>query len=58
MIRVSREVTVVADSSKFDRRSLSVIAGLGDVDRLITDHRANPTFISALRAHDIDVTIV
>lgn len=58
MIRVSREVTVVADSSKFARRSLSVIAGLGDIDRLITDHRADPQFVSALRAQDIDVTIV
>jgi DeoR family transcriptional regulator, aga operon transcriptional repressor len=58
MIRVSREVTVVADSSKFGRRSLSVIAGLSDVDRLITDHRADPAFIGAVQAHDIDVTLV
>ena len=58
MIRVSREVTVVADSSKFGRRSLSVIAALSDVDRLITDQRADPQFVEALRAHDIDVTLV
>ena len=51
-------MTVVADSSKFGRRSLSVIAGLGDVDRLITDHRADPAFIGAVQAHDIDVTLV
>ena len=30
MIRMAREVTVVADSSKFSKRSLSVIAGVGD----------------------------
>jgi DeoR/GlpR family transcriptional regulator of sugar metabolism len=55
---VSRELTVVADSSKFGRRSLSVIAGLADVDRLITDHRADPTFVGAVRAHDIDIMLV
>jgi DeoR/GlpR family transcriptional regulator of sugar metabolism len=48
----------VADSSKFGRRSLSVIAGLGDVDRLITDHGADPEFIGAVQTHDIDVTLV
>jgi DeoR family transcriptional regulator, aga operon transcriptional repressor len=58
MIRVSREVTVVADSSKFGRQSLSVIAGLGDVDRLITDRRADPAFVGAVRAHDVEVTLV
>ena len=58
MIRVSREVTVVADSSKFGRRSLSVIAGLSDVDRLITDQGAEPAFLAALREHDIDVRLV
>ena len=57
MIRVSREVTVVADSSKFGRRSLSVIAGLGDVDRLITDRRADLAFVGAVRAHDVEVTL-
>jgi DeoR family transcriptional regulator, aga operon transcriptional repressor len=58
MIRMSRQVTVVADSSKFDQRSLSVIAGLGDIDRVITDDGAEPQLLSALRAQDIDVTIV
>jgi DeoR family transcriptional regulator of aga operon len=58
MIRVARQVTVVADSSKFGRRSLSVIAAVDDVDRLITDRRADPEFIAALRSHDIDVMTV
>jgi DeoR/GlpR family transcriptional regulator of sugar metabolism len=55
---MSRQVTVVADSSKFAQRSLSVIAGLGDIDRVITDDGADPQLLSALRAQDIDVTIV
>ena len=58
MIRVARQVTVVADASKFGQRSLSVIAGFADIDRLITDRRADPQLVSALRAQDIDVTIV
>ena len=37
MIRVSREVTVVADSSKFGRRSLSRIVPLSEVARVVTD---------------------
>ncbi len=58
MIRVSREVTVVADSTKFSRRSMSVIAGVGDVHRIITDHNADPALVAALRARNIDVVLV
>jgi DeoR family transcriptional regulator of aga operon len=58
MIRVSREVTVVADSSKFSRRSMSVIAGVGDIQRIITDHKADPALVTALRARNIHVMLV
>jgi DeoR family transcriptional regulator of aga operon len=58
MIRVAREVTVVADSSKFSKRSLSVIAGIGDVRRVITDHAADPQMVSTLRERGIDVMLV
>jgi DeoR family transcriptional regulator of aga operon len=58
MIRVSREVTVVADSSKFLQRSLSVIAGVGDVQRIITDHKADSQLVVALRDRGIDVMLV
>jgi len=57
MIRVSHEVTVVADSSKFLRRSLSVIAGLEDVHRIITDDKANPLLVESLRGRNIEVTV-
>ena len=43
MIQVSREVVVVADSTKFHRRSLSVIAKLDSVHKLITDQGAPPS---------------
>ncbi len=42
MIQVSREVVVVADASKFQRRSLSVIAKLDAVHKVITDSGDEP----------------
>jgi DeoR family transcriptional regulator of aga operon len=58
MIRVSREVVVVADSTKFQRRSLSVIAPLDHVHKVITDDRVSAEMIAALKAHNIEVVIV
>src|SRR6478736_483621 len=46
MIRVSREVIVVADSSKFERRSLSVIAKLDTVHKVITDKGAPASMVA------------
>ncbi len=58
MIKVARSVTVVADSSKFGRRSLSVIGNLDSVDRLITDKDANPEMIAAIRSRGVEVLTV
>ena len=58
MIQVSREVIVVADSSKFQRRSLSVIAKLDAVHKVITDSGASPEVLSALRARNVEVIVV
>jgi DeoR family transcriptional regulator of aga operon len=58
MIKVSREVVTVADSSKFQRRSLSLIANVTDVHRVITDDKAPPVVVASLRALNIDVTVV
>ncbi len=58
MIQVSREVIVVADSSKFQRRSLSVIARLDAVHRVVTDSGASPEVLAALRARNVEVTVV
>jgi DeoR family transcriptional regulator of aga operon len=58
MIRVSREVIVVADSSKFARRSLSVIAKLDGVHKVLTDDRVAPEMVAALRARSIEVVVV
>jgi DeoR family transcriptional regulator of aga operon len=58
MIEIAREVVVVADSSKFQRRSLSVIAKLDKINKLITDNNAPPEMLAALRARNIEVIVV
>ena len=58
MIRVSRHVTLVADASKFMRRSLSVIAPLASVHRVITDDAADAATLARLRERGVDVVVV
>jgi DeoR family transcriptional regulator of aga operon len=58
MVTVSREVTAVADSSKFHRRSLSFISSITALHRVITDDKADPQVLAALRARSIDVMVV
>jgi DeoR family transcriptional regulator of aga operon len=58
MIDVARETTIVADSSKLGRRSLSRIGALERVNRLITDARAPAEFLAALRTRGIEVLTV
>lgn len=57
MIKASREVTVVADASKFGRRSLSVIGDLRTVKRVITDDRVEPEYVDGLRQIGIEVIL-
>lgn len=58
MIQIARETVVVADSSKFERRSVSVIAKLDVVRRVITDAGAPKAALDALRARGVQVVIV
>ena len=58
MIKVSGEVTAVTDSSKFFRRTMSSIAGLDDVQRIITDDKADPQLVASLRARGLEVLVV
>jgi DeoR family transcriptional regulator, aga operon transcriptional repressor len=58
MIQVSREVVVVADASKFQRRSLSIIAKLDAVHKVITDSGAPAEVVAAVRAHGVEVLVV
>ena len=57
MMRMAKEVNVVADSSKLGRRSVSRIGPLEKVHRLITDSRAPAEFVEALRKKGVDVVV-
>src|SRR5581483_9156123 len=58
MMKISDQVTVVADASKIGRRSLSVIGGIDSVQRVITDDRATPEVLEAIRKKKVEVTVV
>ena len=58
MLRVSSEVTVVADASKFNRRSLSLIGNIQCAHRIITDNRADGQTVANLRAKGLEVILV
>ena len=58
MIAVSTEVTIVADSSKIGRRSLSTIGSLSAIHRLITDNRIAPEAAQAIQARGMELIVV
>jgi DeoR family transcriptional regulator of aga operon len=58
MIQVSREVVVVADHTKFHRRSLSVIARIDAVHKVITDSEVAPEIVAAVRSKNVEVLVV
>jgi DeoR/GlpR family transcriptional regulator of sugar metabolism len=55
MIKVAKETNVVADYSKLGRRSVSRIASIDKVHRLITDTRAPEDFTQTLQSRGIEV---
>ena len=58
MMEVARETTIVADSSKLGRRSVSRIGAVDRIHRLITDTRAPEEFLTALQARGVEVVTV
>lgn len=50
MCNAAREVILMADSSKFGRKSPNVVCSLETVDKLITDAGIDPAFRQALEA--------
>jgi DeoR family transcriptional regulator, aga operon transcriptional repressor len=57
MIAAAKEVTVLADSSKFGHRSLSPICDFGAVHRVITDTGAPADQVEKLRAKKVEVIL-
>jgi DeoR family transcriptional regulator of aga operon len=58
MVDYAKEVIVVVDSSKFRRRSLSVISTLERIHKVITDKKIPQDCLAALRDRSIEVTLV
>ena len=58
MIEVSRQRIAVCDSSKFGRRSLSLIGPTSSLHGVITDHAIPKSDLSALKKSGIEVTLV
>ena len=58
MAEAARRTIVVCDSSKFGRRSLSLIIPASAVHETITDRKIAKPYLKALRDADIEVTLV
>ena len=49
---------MLCDSDKFGRISFVEFAGVGDIDRLITDKRVNPKMVTYLKEHNEDLEFI
>jgi DeoR/GlpR family transcriptional regulator of sugar metabolism len=58
MMDAAQEVTVIADSSKMGRRSLSTIGPVSRVTRIVTDSGVTPAMLKALRDTGVEVIVV
>ena len=58
ILKVGREVILVADHSKINRVSTTFLAPLTDVHKLVTDKQTPRTFLSALKAQGINSIVV
>ena len=58
MIESAQQVIIVADSSKFGRRALSLICGIENIDVVITDDAAPDAMVQHLKAAGVDVHVV
>lgn len=58
MIGISQQVVVVADSSKFARRNISLIARVEQLHMLITDRAAPQDAVEQLRQRGVEVRLV
>jgi len=58
ILRVGREVILVADHSKINRVSTTFLAPLTDVHKLVTDKQTPRAFISGLKAQGVNAIVV
>lgn len=55
LIRNAQEVTVVVDSSKLGRTAFAIVCRIAEIDRIITDHEADPDIVEKLRQEGVEV---
>jgi len=58
MLRIAREIILVADASKFSKRSMSRIAPFAEIDTVITDKRLSEDIQSKLRSSGCNLILV
>jgi DeoR family transcriptional regulator of aga operon len=58
MVKAAREVILVLDSTKFTRRSMSQIARLRDIHKIITDKNISPEIEEQLRSSGCELILV
>ncbi len=58
MLRAAREIIVVADASKFTRRSMSLIASFAEVDIVISDNSLAPELQERVRSFGCKLILV
>lgn len=57
IIRAARRSVVLADASKFGREDLAVVAGVDEIDVVVTDAAADPADLERLRAAGVEVVV-
>jgi DeoR/GlpR family transcriptional regulator of sugar metabolism len=57
MVRIAREVILIADSSKFDKRCLSRIAPFTEIDKVVTDRNLPEDVQSQVRAKGCEIIL-
>lgn len=57
MIKAAHKVVIVADHSKFERDAMIHVAGLGDIDQIVTDDGISPTVKQMLQENDVECVI-
>jgi len=57
ILKIGREVIVVADHTKVNRVSTALLAPLKSMNTLVTDSKADKKFIQSLKKQDIKVVI-
>lgn len=58
MVKIAREVVLVVDSTKFNKRSMSRIAPLSSIHKVITDRKISPEIEEQLRNSGCEIILV